>query len=138
MSRRAGFTLIELLIVVVIIGILAGIAIPKFASSREKAYVSQIKSDLRNLATAQEQYFQDYQIYATVTTAGLKSATGLVTWKPTTGTLIIAAGTAGNVNGWNAQLAHPGTTVTCSLWQGASGSGVFIGSGQMEGDVTCY
>jgi prepilin-type N-terminal cleavage/methylation domain-containing protein len=138
MSRRVGFTLIELLIVVVIIGILASIAIPKFASSREKAYISQIKSDLRNLATAQEQYFQDYQIYANVTTAGLKSATGLTTWMPTTGTQIIAAGTAASVTGWNAQLAHPGTTVTCSLWQGSTGTGVFMGSGQQEGDVTCY
>lgn len=138
MSRRSGFTLIELLIVVVIIGILASIAIPKFSSSREKAWQSQIKSDLRNLAAAQETYFQDYQTYATVTAAGLQSATGLPTWKPSTGTKIIAGGTLGTVNGWNAQLGHPGTTQTCSLWQGSGGTGVFMGSGQQEGDVTCY
>ena len=51
-SNKKGFTLIELLIVVVIIGILAAIAIPKFANTKEKAYVASMKSDLRNLVTA--------------------------------------------------------------------------------------
>ena len=59
MSNKKGFTLIELLIVVVIIGILAAIAIPKFANTKEKAYVASMKSDLRNLITAQEAYFSD-------------------------------------------------------------------------------
>lgn len=56
-KRREGFTLIELLIVVVIIGILAAIAIPKFSATREKAYYSAMKSDLRNLQSAQEMYY---------------------------------------------------------------------------------
>ncbi|HTS88411.1 MAG TPA: prepilin-type N-terminal cleavage/methylation domain-containing protein, partial [Gemmatimonadales bacterium] len=55
MSKK-GFTLIELLIVVVIIGILAAIAIPKFANTKQKAIVASMKSDLRNLVTAQEAF----------------------------------------------------------------------------------
>jgi len=57
LRNRQGFTLIELLIVVVIIGILAAIAIPKFSQAREKAYYSAMKSDLKNLATQQEIYY---------------------------------------------------------------------------------
>ena len=66
-TTRKGFTLIELLIVVVIIGILAAIAIPKFANTKEKAYLASMKSDLRNMATVQEGYFSDYQVYTSGT-----------------------------------------------------------------------
>jgi len=61
--REAGFTLIELLIVVVIIGILAAIAIPQFAVTKAKAGDATAKSDLRNLVTAEEKYFNDNQTY---------------------------------------------------------------------------
>jgi prepilin-type N-terminal cleavage/methylation domain-containing protein len=60
---RKGFTLIELLIVVVIIGILAAIAIPKFANTKSKAYITAMKSDLRNLVTAEEAFFADSSSY---------------------------------------------------------------------------
>src|SRR4030088_3762735 len=59
MTNKKGFTLIELLIVVVIIGLIAAIAIPKFANTKDKAYVAAMKSDLRNLATYEEQYAAD-------------------------------------------------------------------------------
>ena len=65
MFNRKGFTLIELLIVVVIIGILAAIAIPKFAATKDKAKLASVKTDLRNSMTAQEAYFSDYNTYAT-------------------------------------------------------------------------
>jgi type IV pilus assembly protein PilA len=70
---RKGFTLIELLIVVVIIGILAAIAIPKFANTKTKAYQTAMKSDLRNLVTAEEAFFSDsgkYRVYTAMGTAG--------------------------------------------------------------------
>src|SRR5260370_37344327 len=63
--NRKGFTLIELLIVVVIIGILAAIAIPKFANTKEKAYQASMKTDVRNLVTAEEGYFADSVKYST-------------------------------------------------------------------------
>ena len=63
LKLRKGFTLIELLIVVVIIGILAAIAIPKFANTKGKAYITAMKSDLRNLVTAEEAFFSDSSYY---------------------------------------------------------------------------
>lgn len=51
-----GFTLIELLVVIIIIGILAAIAIPAFLNQREKAWASQVESDLKNASIAAESY----------------------------------------------------------------------------------
>ena len=64
LTLRKGFTLIELLIVVVIIGILAAIAIPKFANTKNKAYKTAMVSDLRNLVTAEEAFFSDSGKYS--------------------------------------------------------------------------
>jgi prepilin-type N-terminal cleavage/methylation domain-containing protein len=60
---RKGFTLIELLIVVVIIGILAAIAIPKFADTKRKAYIAAMKSDLKNMVSSTEAYYADNGTY---------------------------------------------------------------------------
>jgi type IV pilus assembly protein PilA len=64
-NNRSGFTLIELLIVVVIIGILAAIAIPKFAATKDKAKLASVRSDIRNTETAEEAYFSDYATFGT-------------------------------------------------------------------------
>ncbi len=63
MQNRKGFTLIELLIVVVIIGILAAIAIPKFSTTKDKAKLASVKTDIRNYMTAEEAYFSDNATY---------------------------------------------------------------------------
>ena len=96
-NLRKGFTLIELLIVVVIIGILAAIAIPKFANTKTKAYTAAMKSDLRNLVTAEEAFFSDSGKYVIYDTAQLK-------FKPSTGvsTPIIVPGPGY----WSATVTH--------------------------------
>jgi prepilin-type N-terminal cleavage/methylation domain-containing protein len=58
-KSEKGFTLIELLIVVAIIGILAAIAIPQFASYRQKAFDSAAQSDNRTMRTELEGYYAD-------------------------------------------------------------------------------
>ncbi len=114
MLDRKGFTLIELLIVVVIIGILAAIAIPKFANTKEKAYIASMKSDLRNLVTAQESYFADWTTYS-----GTAVAAGLI---PSQGVAVAVGAATGT--GWDATGTHTGTAVTCTIAVGAGVTGV--------------
>jgi prepilin-type N-terminal cleavage/methylation domain-containing protein len=109
--RRSGFTLIELLIVVVIIGILAAIAIPKFSTTKGKAYLGAMKSDLRNLAAAQESYAYDYTSYS--------DDLGLLGFQPSPGvTLVITI----SGDGWSAESTHPAASpMICQLYVGGAG-----------------
>ena len=114
MTKQAGFTLIELLIVVVIIGILAAIAIPKFSSSKEKAFVGNMRSDLRNLVTVQEGYFYENSTYYA---GAVPSADG--TFKsssPVSITLMNVPGT-----GRAATATHPGPPRTCAVSDATGG-----------------
>src|SRR3954451_19809249 len=74
-EREGGFTLIELLVVIIIIGILAAIAIPVFLNQRKKGYDAQVKSDLRNGATAEETYLTDNPSSYTTTQSLLTAST---------------------------------------------------------------
>ncbi|TFG44599.1 MAG: prepilin-type N-terminal cleavage/methylation domain-containing protein [Gemmatimonadales bacterium] len=126
-AGRAGFTLIELLIVVVIIGILAAIAIPKFASTKERAYLAKMKGDLRNLATAQEAYNSDNQTYY-----GGAIPNPILSYNPSSGTTItIAEATPG---GWSATATYAGTVKTCALFFGSAAA---VAPAVAEGLITC-
>jgi len=141
MSNR-GFTLIELLIVVVIIGILAAIAIPKFANSKEKAVLAAMKSDLRNLVTVQESFYFDNSDYAGNFGPGPQvpggGGAGSVTFIPSTGNTLVI--TYVDVNGYSAEITNSilvGNVQTC---------GVFVGppanspdpAVTLEGVPACY
>jgi type IV pilus assembly protein PilA len=149
MSNRKGFTLIELLIVVVIIGILAAIAIPKFANTKEKAVVASMKSDLRNLVTAQEAFFSDNQDYAGGTYKGDGTVytqknglagKGTLAYTPSANSTITL--TYVDAAGWSATAknpAVPATSVpnTCGVYVGAAANAPNAAN-KSEGAPACW
>ena len=126
LKQREGFTLIELLIVIVIIGILAAIAIPKFGATREKAYEKAMMSDLRNLQSQQELYYSD--LANNYTYAADKA--DLPDFQESAGvTVDVLSGTG---TGWNATATHSATDVTCGV---AVGDSTLIGAAAPAADL---
>ncbi|MFL5638632.1 MAG: type IV pilin protein [Gemmatimonadaceae bacterium] len=110
-SNRRGFTLIELLIVVVIIGVLAAIAIPKFQNTKGKANAASLRADLRNLTTAEEAYFYDNSSYTTdISALNIRLTSGV--------SISFGVATAG---GWSAKVTHPQAwPIQCAIFFGSA------------------
>lgn len=96
-STKKGFTLIELLIVVVIIGILAAVAIPKFSNTKQRASVAAGISDIRNLATSQEGFYADSNRYASIADTG--NAPGKMNFSTSAGNTALTL--VGTSTGWS-------------------------------------
>ena len=111
MSRQ-GFTLIELLIVSVIMGLLVSIGIQRFANTKEKTFLAAMKSDLRNLITAEVVYSTDSLRYTTLI------GTGGLDYRITTGNTGPSIALTGD--GFTAQMGHTNTTKTCAIFMGTT------------------
>ena len=111
---QKGFTLIELLIVVVIIGILAAIAIPKFSSTRQKAFLAAMKSDLKNVAYLQEVYHNDnFSFSSSLPSLSFSGSEGVT----------ISVNEATNT-GWAATATHQGIpSEQCGVFHGSASAG---------------
>jgi prepilin-type N-terminal cleavage/methylation domain-containing protein len=122
-----GFTLIELLIVIVILGILAAIAITNFGNSKERAMVAAMKTDLRNLVSAEEAYYSNGQTYY----AGAVPAAAMP-FDPSEGiTITLSSVTAA---GWAAEATHMSTAKTCAIFVGVAAP---VAPASVEGRVAC-
>lgn len=130
MRSRYGFTIVELVVVITILGILSSLALPRYAAMKERAYVASMKSDLRNLVSAQEGFYIIYSDYAGSfgpgpEVGGLNGA-GKLSFSPSDKVTIVMTylgSTSTGAVGWNATSTHPSvtsiTTDECGIYVGS-------------------
>ena len=66
--KEKGFTLVELMVVIIILAVLTGIAIPSYMALRNRARTAAAQSEMKNIATALEVYQSDNETYPAVAT----------------------------------------------------------------------
>ncbi len=103
-----GFTLLEIMIVIVILGILATLSIPRFAQTSDRAFVASMQSDLNRVRGAQEIYHQTNNLAYASDIADLTAAD---LFMPTNGVSVVI--NAANGATWDATASHASSAVTC-------------------------
>ncbi len=133
-GKRHGFTIIELLIVVVVIGILATLAIPKYANTKQRASRTAGVADIHNLATQQESFYSNNGRY------GNLADTAALHFTPSPGNTSLAitlAGAPAGSTGWNATLVIPGSQ-TCGVFVGAAPRPTGMPTTVPDGTPSCW
>lgn len=127
MRNREGFTFVEIMIVLTIMALLTSIALNRMAGTRDRSFVATMRSDLRNLALAQESFFYDFDIYSSdlpvLENRGFGVAPG-----------VSVAVNEATATGWSATASHANTAVRCYIYVGAAAP---VGSASREGEISC-
>jgi prepilin-type N-terminal cleavage/methylation domain-containing protein len=115
---RRGFTLIEMVSVLIVLAVLTAIALPRLTRTKDQAILASMKSDLHNLATAEEDFFLGHQTYA----SGVGPITGTeASFVPSSGNeLTLSSVTA---TGWAAEVTNTaliGAVHRCGIYLGTA------------------
>jgi prepilin-type N-terminal cleavage/methylation domain-containing protein len=118
-GNRKGFTLIEIVMVMAFIGILAGVAVPRYSGAKEKAYIAAMKADLHVVAIYEEQYAADnHGQYFSGTATTDTPLNGFRPSKDVTITLAAFNILGSRLAGWTALAKHPKSSESCELRTG--------------------
>lgn len=117
--NRRGFTFIELLIVMVVMGVLAGIGVPRIRNMKERSYQATLRSDLGALRTAQEAFYAENQRYATdVTVLDFRLSSRVS----------VTIESSDPLRGWKAAARHDWLSTPCTTAAGPDAAGVENGA----------
>ncbi|HXY31441.1 MAG TPA: prepilin-type N-terminal cleavage/methylation domain-containing protein [Gemmatimonadaceae bacterium] len=108
--HRRGFSLVELFVVLVVIGVLVGLAIPRYHSFKHRFYVAVMVSDLRNLASDEEAYWSDRDSYS----SDFVGLNFVPTQDVTINFVTLTA------SGWSALATHARDSSTCAVYYGSA------------------
>jgi prepilin-type N-terminal cleavage/methylation domain-containing protein len=117
--NRHGFTFIELLTVMVLMGLLAGIGIPRIRNMKERSYQATLRSDLGTLRTAEEAYYAENMRYTTnLTDLDFRRSSNVE----------ITIVSTDPLKGWSAVARHAGLATPCTTASGPDAVGVESGA----------
>ena len=128
MSNKRGFTLIELLIVIVILGILAALAIPKVSNMTYRSYFAAMEADLKNLASQQEIYYASEYSYTAE-----KSDLAFISSRD------VSISVNADSEGWSATATHVALEPIegCSIYHGSIPTPTLLAPPSAPDEVAC-
>jgi prepilin-type N-terminal cleavage/methylation domain-containing protein len=122
-----GFTVVELLMSMAIVGLLAALAVPRWARLTERSVITAMRTDVRNLAVLEESHFYDVAAYTD--DLGLLGSRGFVM----TAGVQLEIKEATNT-GWSVSARHANTLKECHLFVGTAAP---VGSATEDGRIDC-
>lgn len=117
--RARGFTLVEIVVVLVVLGLIAGIAVPRVTGAKDKAYVAAMIADLHVASVYEEQYASENNgQYFSGTATAETAVEGFRTSKNIIVELTALTATGRALPNWSAVARHVGTDTRCELMNG--------------------